>query len=168
VQAAHSHLVQDPFGVEAVGFSEADVEAIGRYLRSLLPASTTIEHGAWSAMKAGETHAFALAVHESVQINSLYAAGEDPYLQFGRTGRLVYQAAHRQAVAAEARYWLGVARQQGYSTTAAALEAEHFYRRHTGQHGLALGRILQEQGWAIPTAAERYAARQFFRALGLI
>jgi hypothetical protein len=167
VQAAHAHLARDPFGVEVVGFSEADVEAIGCYLQSLLLNPGT-EHAIWKALKAGEIYAFAAAIHESVEINELWRAGEDPYRQVGRTTRRVYQRAHRHAAAEEACYWSRVAQKQGYQVAPATLEAEHFLRRYARQHGQTVREIVREQRWNMPTVAERRAARQFFHRIGLI
>jgi hypothetical protein len=167
VQAAHAHLAQDPFGAEAVGFSEADVEAIGCYLQSLLLGPGT-EHAIWKALKDGEIYAFAAAIHESVEINELWQAAEDPYRQAGRTKRGVYQRAHRYAAAEEAYYWSRVAQKQGFQVAPAALEAEHFLRRYAPQHGQTVREMVREQKWSMPTAAERRTARHFFHFIGLI
>jgi hypothetical protein len=150
-----------------VGFSIADVEALGRYLQSLLVVPTAAVHPSWEALRRSAVEAFAVALHESTELNALVQQGVDPYDHPYRCAPQQFAAAHRQAVAAEARYWEQVAWQQGLVITAAALEMEHFRRRHTQQHVPETAEVLREQGWPLPTAAERQAARDFFAALNL-
>jgi hypothetical protein len=167
VQAVHAQVAQDPFGVEPLGFSREDVAAIGCYLQSLM-FDPRFPHVQWTVMLSGRVDCFAIAIHESTEINALYRAGTDPYRQRSRTSGGIFQAAHRQAIVTEVTYWSKVAQQQGFRTSPAALEIVHYERRRwPTSHQQTLQAVLKEAGWSAPTVADCQGAEDFFRTWGL-